>query len=247
LVTSRARAVDAVTDGRVLVGGAPAMNPDRQVAADESIALTEPGPQFVSRGGMKLVAALDAFAVDPSGRRAVDIGASTGGFTDCLLQRGAAEVVAIDVGHGQLDWRLRNDPRVDVRERTNARLLEAEAFGSPASLCVADVSFISLRTLASAMLAITTDDADFVLLVKPQFEAGRDRVGKGGIVRDPEIRLAVLQEVVRGLDAEGIGVVAAIASPITGADGNVEYLVHGRRDTRSITDEALAAVVEQGP
>ena len=160
----------------------------------------------MSRGGTKLAGALDAFAVDVAGARAVDVGASTGGFTDCLLQRGAAHVVAIDVGRGQLAWTLRNDPRVTVMERTNVRELEAGAVDPPADLCVADLSFISLRTVAPNLLALTTADAEFVLLVKPQFEAGRARLGKGGIVRDPVVHDAVLREVVGALDALGLGV-----------------------------------------
>ncbi|MGQ0824795.1 MAG: TlyA family RNA methyltransferase [Actinomycetota bacterium] len=243
LVPSRARAVDAVTGGRVLVSGAPATNPDRQVAPYEPIALTMVPAPYVSRGGVKLAAALDAFGVDATGRHCVDVGASTGGFTDCLLQRGAAHVVAIDVGHGQLDWSLRNDARVTVRERTNVRTLGVGALDPPPDLGVADVSFISLRTIAPHLLAIAAPASDFVLLVKPQFEAGRDRVGKGGVVRDAAVHWSVLREVADGLDASGLGIQAAIASPITGADGNVEFLVHGRGAPRTITDDALAAVV----
>ena len=226
LAPSRARAVEAVTTGRVLVGGAPATSPARQVDGDEPIALTAPPAPYVSRGGFKLAGALDAFGVDVAGRRGVDVGASTGGFTDCLLQRGATHVTAIDVGRGQLDWRLRTDDRVTVWERTNVRDLPPGALEPPADVCVADVSFISLTKVAPHLLDLTTPDATFVLLVKPQYEAGRARLGKGGIVRDVDVRVDVVDEVVAGLDRAGLGVHDLVESPITGADGNVEYLVH---------------------
>jgi 23S rRNA (cytidine1920-2'-O)/16S rRNA (cytidine1409-2'-O)-methyltransferase len=245
-VPSRAVAVEAVTAGRVSVGGAPARSPARRVTADEPIAIAGPAAPYVSRGGLKLAAGLDAFALDVTGRYCVDVGASTGGFTDCLLQRGARHVVAIDVGRGQLAWSLRKDPRVTVMERTNVRALAAGAIESPASLCTVDVSFISLRTVASHLLPFTTPEADFVLLVKPQFEAGRARVGKGGIVRDPEIRREVLEEVVAGLDDRGLGVRALVTSPITGADGNVEFLAHARRRRATIDRATIVAVAEAG-
>jgi 23S rRNA (cytidine1920-2'-O)/16S rRNA (cytidine1409-2'-O)-methyltransferase len=245
LASSRAVAVEAVAAGRVSVAGAPALSPARQVASDEPIAVAAPAAQFVSRGGVKLAAALDAFALDVHGRRCLDVGASTGGFTDCLLQRGAAHVVALDVGRGQLAWSLRTDDRVTVLERTNVRHVEAEQIGAPADFCVVDVSFISLRTVAPHLLRLTTAAAEFVLLVKPQFEAGRARVGKGGIVRDADIRRAVVEEVVAGLDELGLGVRAVVASPITGADGNVEFLAHARRGPRVLDAPALAAVVDR--
>jgi 23S rRNA (cytidine1920-2'-O)/16S rRNA (cytidine1409-2'-O)-methyltransferase len=245
LVPSRAGAVEAVTQGRVLVAGAPATSPARRVAPDEAISVAGPAAQFVSRGGLKLAAALDAFAVAVRGRTCVDVGASTGGFTDCLLQRGARHVVAIDVGRGQLAWRLRNDPRVTVMERTNVRSLGPGAIEPRADVCVADVSFISLRTIAPHLLDLTTPAADFVLLVKPQFEAGPARVGKGGIVRDPDVRLAVVSEVIAGLDERGLGVSALVQSPVTGADGNVEFVAHARR-ARSILDAAAVASTVRG-
>jgi 23S rRNA (cytidine1920-2'-O)/16S rRNA (cytidine1409-2'-O)-methyltransferase len=186
------------------------------------------GDVYVSRGGRKLAAALDAFAIDVTGRRAVDVGASTGGFTDCLLQRGAAHVVAIDVGRGQLAWSLRNDPRVTVMERINVRDLHQPVCEPAPDLCTVDVSFISLRTIAANLQAIAAPNADFVLLIKPQFEAGRDRVGKGGIVRDESVREAVVHEVVDGLDALGLAVSAVIESPLRGADGNVEFLARAQ-------------------
>jgi 23S rRNA (cytidine1920-2'-O)/16S rRNA (cytidine1409-2'-O)-methyltransferase len=246
LVASRARAVEAISAGQVLVNGAPASTPARQVAAAEPITVREQrGPEYVSRGGRKLAAGLDAFGVDPRGCHAVDVGASTGGFTDCLLKRGARHVVAIDVGRGQLAWSLRQDPRVTVLERTNVRTLGPGSIEPPAELCVADLSFISLRTVAPNLLDITTVAADFVLLVKPQFEAGRGRVGRGGVVRDPEVHVEVLRDVVSGLDRVGLGVVGVVASPLRGADGNVEFLAHGRRGPATATDARLTAAVRQ--
>jgi 23S rRNA (cytidine1920-2'-O)/16S rRNA (cytidine1409-2'-O)-methyltransferase len=245
LAPSRARAVEAITAGRVSVSGTPAATPARQVDAAEPIvvAVEAAGEEFVSRGGTKLAGALDAFRIDVSGLRAVDVGASTGGFTDCLLRRGAEHVVAIDVGRGQLAWALRNDPRVTVMERTNVRELEAGTVDPPAGLCVADLSFISLRTVAPNLLAITADAAEFVLLVKPQFEAGRARIGKGGIVREPVVHDAVLREVVAELDARGLGVRAIVASSLRGADGNIEFFARAHRGAAEVDATAIARVV----
>jgi len=243
LVTSRARAVEAIGAGRVLVSHGPATTPARLVDAGEAITVLPPRDEYVSRGGKKLAIGLDKFGVDPNGRYAVDVGASTGGFTDCLLQRGAARVVAIDVGRGQLAWSLRQDPRVTVLERTNVR--DLHTLDPPADLCVADLSFISLRTIAPNLLELTTATADFVLLVKPQFEAGRERVGRGGIVRDPEVHLDVLRDVVAGLGEAGLGVSGVVPSPLRGADGNVEFLAHGRRGPATVLDATLAAAVQQ--
>jgi 23S rRNA (cytidine1920-2'-O)/16S rRNA (cytidine1409-2'-O)-methyltransferase len=246
LAPSRTRAVDVIVAGRVCVSGALATTAARQVDAAEAIVVApEPfGPDFVSRGGTKLNGALDAFGVEVAGRRAVDVGASTGGFTDCLLRRGAAHVVAIDVGRGQLAWTLRNDERVTVMERTNVRELAGGAVDPPADLCVADLSFISLRTVAPNLCMLTRPrDADFVLLVKPQFEAGRARIGKGGIVRDPVVHDAVLREVVAGLEASRLGVHALIVSPLRGADGNVEFFAHARHGSAAIDGADIGRVV----
>ena len=224
------------------MSGSLAANAARQVDGAEPIVVAEPavGEQFVSRGGVKLAGALDAFGVDVAGRRAVDVGSSTGGFTDCLLQRGAAAVTAVDVGHGQLDQRLRNDPGVTVVERTNIRTFVADR---PFPLVVADLSFISLRTVAPNLLALTGADADFVLLVKPQFEAGRARVGKGGIVREPTVHAAVLTEVTGALAAHGLGVTALAVSSLRGADGNVEFFARARRGTEIIDPAEITRVV----
>ncbi|MDQ1481060.1 MAG: rRNA (cytidine1920-2-O)/16S rRNA (cytidine1409-2-O)-methyltransferase [Actinomycetota bacterium] len=246
LAPSRTRAVDDIVAGRVCVSGALATTAARQVDAAEAIVVTEEadGPAFVSRGGIKLSGALDAFGVDVSGRRAVDVGSSTGGFTDCMLRRGAVHVVAIDVGRNQLAWTLRNDERVTVMERTNVRELAAGAIDPPADVCVADLSFISLRSVAPDLCGLTTASADFVLLVKPQFEAGRARVGKGGIVRDPIVHGSVLRDVVSGLDASGLGVRALAVSPLRGADGNIEFFAHARRDRAAVDDADIDRVVE---
>jgi 23S rRNA (cytidine1920-2'-O)/16S rRNA (cytidine1409-2'-O)-methyltransferase len=213
----------------VLVGGAPATKAARMVSPGEAVTVLEPPRRFVSRGGDKLEAALEAFDIDVTGRRAVDLGASTGGFTDCLLQRGAASVVAIDVGYGQLHERIRSDPRVEVRERTNARHLRPGDVDPPAEVLVADLSFISLRAVVPAALGICAPDADVVALVKPQFEAGRSEAARGrGVISDPAVRCRVLAEVCDALRAEGATIMGAVASPITGADGNVELLLHAR-------------------
>jgi 23S rRNA (cytidine1920-2'-O)/16S rRNA (cytidine1409-2'-O)-methyltransferase len=244
LVGSRTQAVEAIASGRVLVRGAPALTPARQVGVDEPIVVEGPGRRFVSRGGDKLDHALASFGIEVRGRRCLDAGASTGGFTDCLLQRDAATVVAVDVGHGQLAWQLRADDRVTVLERTNVRDLDAQAFGGPVSLLVGDLSFTSLRSVAPAFARLTTDDAELALLVKPQFEAGRARVGKGGIVRDPDVHLDVLRDVVDGLSRDGIVVTDVVASPIRGADGNVEFLARATKHGRRVDDVRLVGAVD---
>jgi 23S rRNA (cytidine1920-2'-O)/16S rRNA (cytidine1409-2'-O)-methyltransferase len=227
LAPSRHAARGLVDSGRVLVSGAPAAKAARLVAPDEPVVVAGPPARFVSRGGEKLDAALDRFAVQVDGRRAVDLGASTGGFTDCLLQRGAAAVVAVDVGYGQLHERIRADERVEVRERTNARDLRPGDLGPPAGLLVADLSFISLRTVVPAALGLCAPGADLVLLVKPQFEAGRAEAARGrGVISDPDVWRRVLGEVSGTLRDRGAAIMEAMASPLTGADGNVEFLLH---------------------
>ena len=244
LVSSRSAAVEAVRAGLVTVGGAPADNPARLVDDATAVHVQHGARRFVSRGGTKLEHALDAFAVDVDGLRWLDAGASTGGFTDCLLQRGAREVIAVDVGHGQLAWSLRTDPRVSVLERTNVRALTADAIGGVADGCVVDLSFISLRVVAPALLACTAPGGPLVMLLKPQFEAGRARVGKGGVIRDAAVHRAVVGEVVEALAAVGLGVVGLIASPILGADGNREFLALGRSGAEPLPSESLEAVVD---
>ena len=227
LAPSREQAQGDISAGRVLVAGATAHKPARLVAPEEPIRLLGDGPRFVGRGGEKLDAALVRFGIDPTGRRALDAGASTGGFTDCLLQRGAISVVAVDVGYGQLHERLRADPRVDNRERTNIRTMPPDSIGGPVDLVVADLSFVSLRAVLPALLAVSAPGADLVLLVKPQFEAGRAEASKGrGVIRDPLVWRRVLEEVRAAAAGAGSAMMAVMVSPITGADGNREFLVH---------------------
>jgi len=230
LVASRAQAADAIAAGRVTVAGATADKPSRLVAPSEPVELLGPPPRFVGRGGEKLEGALAAFpGIEVAGRRALDAGASTGGFTDCLLQRGAREVVAVDVGHGQLHPRLRADPRVVVRERTDVRALDPAAIGGPVDLVVADLSFISLRSVLDALLRLVVPGGPLVLLVKPQFEAGRAEASRGrGVVRDPEVHARVRAEVDGALQARGAAIMGWMTSPLRGADGNVEFFVAAR-------------------
>lgn len=226
LVETRSKAVALIRAGSVLVSERPCDKPAERVPVDAPIRLRET-LRYVSRGGYKLEAALDAFGVDPAGRVAADLGASTGGFTDCLLQRGAARVYAIDVGYGQLAWSLRQDPRVVVMERTNVRHLEA--LPEPVSLIVGDLSFISLTLVLPAILRLGASGAEAVLLVKPQFEAGREGVGRGGVVRDAAVRQDAISGVVQALSEAGLSVLGGIDSPLPGAkQGNVEHLVHAR-------------------
>ena len=225
LATSRSNAQRAIAAGEVEVDGMTATKAASQVDEGASIRLAGPAQQYVSRGGHKLAAALDAFPIDVSGLDAADLGASTGGFTDCLLQRGARSVAAIDVGYGQLDWSLRQDPRVAVFERSNVRHIDVTDVGGPFDLIVADLSFISLRTVADAVAACGRDGANWVLLVKPQFEAGREQVGRGGIVKDPDLREATIRRVIDHYANLGLVAQGVVDSPIEGAKGNREFLV----------------------
>lgn len=241
---SRQQAQEAIASGRVLVAGSPADKAARMVAPDEAVAVLGPPPRFVSRGGEKLDAALTHFGIDVSGRQALDAGASTGGFTDCLLQRGASSVIAVDVGYGQIHERLRGDERVTVMERTNVRNLRLP---EPVEVVVGDLSFISLATVAPALLGPNAAaGADVVLLVKPQFEAGRAEVSKGrGIIREPIIWRRVLEETTCALAAQGAARMGVMASPLKGADGNVEFLVHLRAHSSggALDADALDAVI----
>jgi 23S rRNA (cytidine1920-2'-O)/16S rRNA (cytidine1409-2'-O)-methyltransferase len=214
----------------VLVSGAAADRAARLVSPGEPIVLVGPPPRFVSRGGEKLDAALDRFSIDVAGRRVLDAGASTGGFTDCLLQRGAARVVAVDVGWGQLHERLRGDDRVEVVERLNIRTATLPQLGGTRfDVVVADLSFISLRTVAEGLLAATDPSGDLVVLVKPQFEAGRVEASRGrGVIRDPEVWRSTLAGVVSAFEAAGSTMMGIMVSPLRGAGGNVEFLAHFR-------------------
>ena len=229
--------------------GAPALKAARQVAPHEAVVVRGEGPRFVGRGGDKLAAALDRFAVSVDRLRALDAGASTGGFTDCLLQHGVHHVVAVDVGHGQLHERLIADPRVESIERTNVRDLAPGDLGPPFDVIVADLSFISLRRVLAPLLSLAAPGAHLVLLVKPQFEAGRDEASRGrGVIRDPEVWRRVLDEVLTALRTTGAAIMGAMVSPLTGADGNVEFFVHARAatagDGRGIGAHSAAAVDE---
>jgi len=227
LIESREKARRAIMASQVLVDGHPSTKPGTLVAADAEISLAA-REKYVGRGGFKLEAALDAFAIDPAGRVCADVGASTGGFTDCLLQRGATLVHALDVGHGQLDWRLRQDPRVVVREGVNARYLKLEDCEPLPSLVVADVSFISLTLILPPAFALLDGQADMVVLIKPQFELSRAEVGRGGIVRDLEARDRAVEKIRTFVGSSGHRWLGCITSPIAGRDGNVEFLAHLR-------------------
>jgi 23S rRNA (cytidine1920-2'-O)/16S rRNA (cytidine1409-2'-O)-methyltransferase len=232
LAASRERARALVLAGRVIVNGQRISKAGTQIKADDAVALLEPDHPYVSRGGIKLAHALDEFAISVDGRIALDIGASTGGFTDVLLQRNAARVVALDVGHGQLDWTLRQDPRVVVIEHVNARGLTPDRFPDTLrvfDIITIDVSFISLRHILPVVPGLLATSGDVVALVKPQFEAGRAEVGKGGIVRSDEVRRRVVGDVAVAADALGLDRVAEVESPIAGAEGNREILLHLRR------------------
>lgn len=232
LAPSRERARALVLAGHVLVNGTMVSKAGTPVAADAEIALATPDHPYVGRGGLKLAHALDTFAIDVTGREALDIGASTGGFTDVLLRRGAVRVVALDVGHGQIDWRLRNDPRVLVIEGLNARFLTPAHLPGPVDVVTIDVSFISLTQVLPQVPPVLGPGADIVALVKPQFEAGRDEVGRKGIVRDPGVHERVVARVTEAAQGLGFVRVGLTTSPITGAEGNVEFLIHLRQGAR---------------
>jgi 23S rRNA (cytidine1920-2'-O)/16S rRNA (cytidine1409-2'-O)-methyltransferase len=242
LAPSRERAQALILAGAVRVDGGRADRAAAPVPEDADLAI-DAGPRFVSRGGDKLAGALDALGLDVTGKVAIDVGSSTGGFTDVLLQRGAIRVHAIDVGKGQLDWRLRQDPRVVVHEGVNAR--DTVPVEESVDLVVADVSFISLRLALPPSLAKLRDGGDVVALVKPQFEAGREAVGKGGVVRDPEARASAVIAVARDLSSRGFGVLAVTASPIAGREGNREIFIHARKGAPSLDPESLAAAARQ--
>jgi 23S rRNA (cytidine1920-2'-O)/16S rRNA (cytidine1409-2'-O)-methyltransferase len=226
LAVSPAAAKDVVDAGRVRVAGAVATRPTTMVTPDVAIDVTAPDDRpFVSRAGGKLAAALDRFEVDPRGRRCLDAGASTGGFTDALLQGGAAHVIAVDVGYGQLAWSIRTDERVTVMDRTNARDLSAGDLPYAPDLVVADLSFISLRAVLPSLVDAATPDATFLVLVKPQFEAGRADVESGGVVRNPSVWTRVLDAVIAAGGALGLGARGVMASPLPGRAGNVEFML----------------------
>ena len=253
LARSRQQAAELIGAGRVTIDGMRAAKPATAVAVTAAIAVEGPAEKtWVSRGAHKLIGALDTFGIDVDARRCLDAGASTGGFTEVLLDRGAAEVVAVDVGYGQLAWSLRSDQRVRVIERTNVRDLTADAIGGPVNLVVADLSFISLSTVLPALTSCSAPDADIVPMVKPQFEVGREQVGAGGVVSDPQLRASAVLSVARRAAQLGWQTVGATASPLPGPSGNVEFFLWLRADTGDgLTGDALEAAVaravEEGP
>lgn len=235
LAESRARAEALILAGRVSVAGRENVKPGTAVAPDAEVSVAEPAHPWVSRGGVKLAAALDRFGIDPSGRVCLDIGASTGGFTDVLLARGALRVYAVDVGYGQLHARLRTDPRVVLLEKVNARSLSRREVPEPVGLFVADVSFISLTMILPAAVPLLAPLAEAVLLVKPQFESARGEVGKRGIVRDPEVRKRALARVAAAAASLGLSPLGTLLSPIRGADGNEEFLAAFRAADKAVS------------
>lgn len=229
LADSRARARDAILRGHVRVNGSPASKPGQTVAANAAVEIDDPAAGFVSRGALKLAGALDAFGIDPKGSSALDIGVSTGGFTDLLLQRGASHVIAVDVGHDQLHFKLRDDPRITLHEGLNARdLNRSHLAGHAIDLVVSDVSFISLKLALPPALMLATSGARAVLLVKPQFEAGREAIGKGGLLRDPDLAPQIAERLRDWLDTlPGWRAQGLLPSPVAGGDGNREFLLVG--------------------
>ena len=225
LVETRTRAQALILSGRVYSGESRVEKAGTRLALEAPLSIRETLP-YVSRGGVKLHAALEYFGIDPGGARCLDVGASTGGFTDCLLQSGAAEVFAVDVGYGQLDWNLRNDDRVTVLERTNFRIIDDDALPHDLSLAVVDVSFISLSLILPRLGTFLKIGSPIVVLIKPQFEAGREKVGKGGVIRDPAVREEVVHNILEAAYREGFSSRGIMESPIKGASGNVEFLAH---------------------
>ena len=252
LARSREQAAELIAAGRVAVSGQTAAKAATQVSRDApvTVAADDEGPQYVSRGGHKLAGALRVFAgggLTVAGKRCLDAGASTGGFTDVLLRAGAAHVVAVDVGYGQLAWSLRTDPRVTVLDRANVRSLQPEQVAPAPGLVTADLSFISLTLVLPALVACAAPGADLVLMVKPQFEVGKGRVGSGGVVRDPALREAAVAAVAAAAAVAGLGVAGVTASPLPGPSGNVEYFLWLRAGAPPLDEEALRQAIAAGP
>ena len=249
LARSRDQAAELIASGRVAVGGQTAAKPASQVSVDAAITVQQVTEEhgYVSRGAHKLAGALTAFGgLTVAGKRCLDAGASTGGFTDVLLRAGAAEVVAVDVGYGQLAWSLRTDPRVTVLDRVNVRTLQPEQVAPPPGLVVADLSFISLTLVLPALVRCAAQDADYLLMVKPQFEVGKDLVG-GGVVRDPQLRAAAVAKIAAAAAEHGLGTAGITASPLPGPSGNVEYFLWLRRGAPPLDEAALSAAIAAGP
>ena len=248
LARSREQAADLIESRSVLVNGIPATKPATQVDAQTSIVLAGKRDDFVSRGGHKLAGALDVFTeVVIDGKVCLDAGASTGGFTDVLLRRGARKVIAVDVGYGQLAWELRSNEKVVILDRTNIRHLTGEMVGDDVDIVVADLSFISLSLVLPALAAVSKSSADFLLMVKPQFEVGRGRLGAGGVVRDPALRRSAVLDVAQSAYDVGLGTLGIAASPLPGPAGNVEYFLWLRRGAPAISEADLDIAIEKGP
>lgn len=248
LARSREHASELIAQGRVKVSGAVASKPATGVTTDVAIVVAEDPdrPDYVSRGGHKLAGALEAFeplGFTVSGRRCLDAGASTGGFTDVLLRHGAAQVVAVDVGYGQLAWKLQSDDRVLVRDRVNVRELTTEITEGPVEVVVGDLSFISLELVLDALIGVTAPDGDLALMVKPQFEVGKERLGKGGVVREPALRAEMVAKVAAAAASRGWGARAVATSPLPGPSGNVEFFLWLRRGPATLDDEAIHSAV----
>lgn len=243
---SREKAKSAIMAGIVFVDGERVDKPGTSVENDANIEVKEPEISYVSRGGLKLEKALKFFNIDLQGKTAIDIGASTGGFTDCMLQNGAKKVVSIDVGYGQLAWELRNNPRVIVLERTNIRYLDSSKIDFLADFVTIDVSFISLKKVIPKACELSNDNAELVCLIKPQFEAGRDKVGKHGVVRDKRVHIDVIKEILEFLRNSGLQVFGLTYSPIRGPEGNIEFLVYcGKGTGVSNFEGGIEAIVEE--
>jgi len=248
LARSRDHAADLIESRSVLVTGIPASKPATQVDAETSITIAGERDDFVSRGGHKLAGALDAFPeIVVTGKRALDAGASTGGFTDVLLKRDVKNVVAVDVGYGQLAWELRNDPRVIILDRTNVRHLTTEQVGESVDLIVADLSFISLTLVLPALVAVSKTNADFLVMVKPQFEVGREKLGAGGVVRDSGLRKSAVLEVADCAYDMGLGCKGVVASSLPGPAGNVEFFLWLQRGASELSESDLDKAIAKGP
>ena len=248
LARSRESAVELITAGKVLVNGIPATKAASQVDAQISITLKDEQAEFVSRGGHKLAGALDHFSdLEVAGKTALDAGASTGGFTDVLLKRGVKKVIAADVGYGQLAWQLQSDDRVKILDRVNVRSLTKEQVGEEIDLVVADLSFISLKLVLPALIDVAKDEADFLIMVKPQFEVGKDRLGAGGVVRDATLRKEAVAAVADAAFALGLGCLGVVASPLPGPSGNVEYFLWLSKAGQALLEVDLDLAIEKGP
>ncbi len=248
LARSREAAQELIESGVVRVKGLPARKSSSQVSSDDSILLEGENERFVSRGGEKLNGALKAFSeLKIEGVLALDAGASTGGFTDVLLRQGVRKVITVDVGYGQLAWSLQNDPRVQVIDRTNIKDLKLTDIGEPVDLIVADLSFISLRSVLTALRQLAKVDGDFLLMVKPQFEVGRERIGAGGVVRDPQLRFEAVKSVAEAAFQLGLGVCGVVASSLPGPSGNVEYFLWLKAGVPALVEKDLLDAIARGP